>query len=40
MQITIRKEMSDWESVNKLCTNQLNKNPQYQYKVKLAPLAV
>ena len=38
MQLTIRKEMSDWESVMKLCVNQVNKYPAY--KANLAPLAV
>ena len=38
MQIAIRKEMSDWDSVVKLCSNQASKNPSY--KPQLAPLAV
>ena len=38
MQITIRKGMSGWESVIKLCVSQSSKNPHYR--PQLAPLAV
>ena len=38
MQISIRKEMSDWESVMKSCNNQAAKNPNYR--PDLAPLAI
>ena len=38
LQITIRKEMSDWDSVIKLCSTQTNKN--IGNKPKLAHLAI